>query len=70
VIRFTIHKDGSISDLIVLQPSTVDAFTKAAFNAINASNPTVPLPQDYPDESMVMTVIFYYNEMPPGGGSQ
>jgi TonB family protein len=69
VLRFTIHKDGSISELIVLQPSTVDAFTKAAFNAINASNPTVPLPQEYPDESMVMTVIFYYNEMPPGGGS-
>jgi TonB family protein len=70
VLRFTIHKDGSISDLIVLQPSSVDAFTKAAFNAINASNPTVPLPQEYPDESMVMTVIFYYNEMPPGGGNQ
>jgi TonB family protein len=70
VLRFTIHKDGSISDLIVLQPSSVDAFTKAAFNAIKASNPTVPLPQEYPDESMVMTVIFYYNEMPPGGGNQ
>jgi TonB family protein len=68
VLRFTIHKDGSVSDLIVLQPSTVDAFTKAAFNAIKGSNPTVPLPQEYPDESMVMTVIFYYNEMPPGGG--
>src|SRR4051812_2128229 len=68
VMRFTIHKDGSITDLVVLQPSTVDAFTKAAFNAIKGSNPTVPLPQDYPDESMVMTVIFYYNEMPPGGG--
>ncbi len=68
VLRFTIHKDGSITDLIVLQPSSVDAFTKAAFNAIKASNPTVQLPQEYPDESMVMTVIFYYNEMPPGGG--
>ncbi|HEY2434154.1 MAG TPA: TonB family protein [Vicinamibacterales bacterium] len=68
VLRFTIHKDGSVSELIVLQPSSVDAFTKAAFNAIKASNPTVPLPQEYPDESMVMTVIFYYNEVPPNGG--
>jgi hypothetical protein len=34
VLRFTIHKDGSITDLIVLQPSSVDAFTKAAFNEI------------------------------------
>jgi TonB family protein len=68
VLRFTIHRDGSITDLIVLQPSSVDAFTTAAFNAIKGSNPTVPLPQEYPDENMVMTVIFYYNEMPPGGG--
>jgi TonB family protein len=68
VLRFTIHRDGTITDLIVLQPSSIDAFTKAAFNAIRTSNPTVPLPQEYPDESMVMTVIFYYNETPPGGG--
>ncbi len=68
VIRFTIHKDGAITDLIVLQPSEIDAFTKAAFNAIKTSNPTVPLPADYPDDRMVMTVIFYYNETPPGGG--
>jgi TonB family protein len=68
VLRFTIHKDGTVTDLIVLQPSSVDAFTKAAFNAIKGSNPTVPLPTEYPDESMVMTVIFYYNEMPPDGG--
>ena len=68
VLRFTIHRDGTITDLMILQPSTVDAFTKAAFNAIKASNPTVPLPQEYPDEKMVMTVIFYYNENPPGGG--
>ena len=67
VLRFTIHRDGTITDLMILQPSTVDAFTKAAFNAIKASNPTVPLPQEYPDEKMVMTVIFYYNENPPGG---
>jgi TonB family protein len=68
VVRFTIHKDGTITDLMVLQPSAIDAFTKAAFNAIKTSNPTVPLPEAYPDDRMVMTVIFYYNETPPGGG--
>jgi TonB family protein len=68
VLRFTIHRDGRISDLVVLRPSSIDAFTKAAFNAIKSSNPTVPLPSEYPEESMVMTVIFYYNETPPGGG--
>ena len=68
VLRFTIHRDGTITDLMILQPSTVDAFTKAAFNAIKASNPTVPLPAEYPDDRMVMTVVFYYNETPEGGG--
>ena len=70
VLRFTIHKDGTITDLIILQPSTVESFTKAAFNAIKASNPTVPLPAEYPDDRMVMTVVFYYNETPASGGGQ
>ena len=65
VLRFTIHRDGAITDLTVLQPSEVEVFTKAAFSALQASNPTIPLPQEYPDESMVMTVVFYYNEQPP-----
>jgi len=68
VLRFTIHKDGTITDLMILQPSSVDSFTKAAFGAIKASNPTVPLPAEYPDDRMVMTVVFYYNETPEGGG--
>jgi len=68
-LRFTIRKDGTILDMQILQPSSVEAFTTSAFNAIKASNPTVPLPPEYPDDQMVMTVIFYYNEYPPDGGS-
>jgi len=68
ILRFTIHRDGAITDLVILQPSAVDAFNKGAFNAIKSSDPTVPLPSEYPDDWMVMTVIFYYNENPPGGG--
>jgi TonB family protein len=69
VMRFTIRKDGTILDLQILQPSSIEAFTSAAANAIKASNPTIPLPPEYPDDQMVMTVIFYYNESPPGGGT-
>jgi len=68
VLRFTIHKDGTITDLIILQPSTVDSFTTSSFNAIKSSNPTVPLPSEYPDDKMVMTCTFYINENPSGGG--
>lgn len=68
VITFWIHKDGRITDVQILQPSAIDAFTKAAYNAIIASNPTLALPKEYPDEKGQMTVIFYYNETPPDGG--
>jgi TonB family protein len=68
VLAFNVHKDGTITDLQILQPSTIDAFTKAAFNAIKSSNPTVPFPQEYPKEAGQFIVTFYYNEQPPGGG--
>ena len=68
VVRFTIHRDGAITDITILQPFTVDAFNKGAFNALKSSDPTAPLPPDYPDEQMVMTVIFYYNEKSSGVG--
>ena len=68
VLSFKVHRDGSITDLQVLQPSSIDAFTKSAFNAIKLSNPTVPLPLEFPDENAPFIVTFYFNETPPGGG--
>jgi TonB family protein len=69
VLSFNVHRDGSITDLQVLQPSAIDAFTKSAFNAVKQSNPTVPFPAEYPDEQGRFIVTFYFNETPPGGGS-
>ena len=68
VLSFNVHRDGSITDLEVLQPSTIDAFTKSAFNAVKLSNPTMPFPPEYPDEHGRFIVTFYFNETPPGGG--
>jgi len=70
VLSFNVHRDGTISDLQVMQPSAIDAFTKSAFNAIKLSNPTVPFPPEYPDEQGRFIVTFYFNETPPGGGGQ
>jgi TonB family protein len=64
VVTFYVHKDGRISELTVLKPSAVDAFTHSGRNAIAASNPTVPLPPEYPDEKAFFTVTFYFNENP------
>jgi TonB family protein len=64
VLQFNIHRDGHITDVIVAQPSDIDAFNRAAFNAILGSNPVDPLPPEYPDDKAFFTVTFYYNESP------
>src|SRR5690242_7025800 len=68
VLQFNVHKSGAITDLRVVQPSAIDAFTNSAFHALQLSNPTMPLPPEYPDEQALFTVTFYFNETPPGGG--
>jgi TonB family protein len=64
VLTFNIHKDGSITDVMVAQPSDIDGFNKAAVGAITGSNPTEPLPPEYPSDKAFFTVTFYYNEDP------
>jgi TonB family protein len=64
VVTFNVHKDGRITDLQVMKPSSVDAFTNSAHGAIASSNPTVPLPPEYPDNKAFFTVTFYFNENP------
>lgn len=65
VLQFNVHRDGRITDLRVVKPSNIDAFTLAAHNAILGSNPTEPLPPEYPDDRVLFTVTFFYNETPP-----
>jgi TonB family protein len=65
VITFNVHKNGAITDLTVVGPCPVDAFNNAAFGALVSSNPTQPLPPEYPDEKAFFTVTFYYNEGQP-----
>jgi TonB family protein len=66
VLQFNVHKDGRISDIAVVKPSQIDGFNNAAYNAILTSNPTEPLPPEYPSDKAFFTVTFYYNEQPPG----
>ena len=65
VITFNVHKNGALTDLTVIGPSSVDSFNNAAFNALATSNPTEPLPIEYPSDKAFFTVTFYYNEPPP-----
>ena len=65
VITFYVHKNGALTDITVIAPSNVDSFNNAAANALATSNPTYPLPPEYPADKAFFTVTFYYNEMPP-----
>jgi TonB family protein len=64
VITFNVHKNGAITDLTVVGPSAVDAFNNAAFGALASTNPTNPLPPEYPSDKAFFTVTFFYNETP------
>jgi TonB family protein len=66
VITFFVHRNGQLSDVTVIGPSSVDSFNLAARNALLASNPTEPLPPEYPDDKAFFTVTFFYNESPDG----
>lgn len=66
VLQFNVHKDGRITDVAIVGPSSVDGFNNASANAILASNPTEPLPPEYPADKAFFTVTFYYNEDPAG----
>jgi TonB family protein len=64
-VSFSVHKDGAITEVVVTGPCAVEAFNEASYKAIATSNPTAPLPSEYPQEKATVTVVFYYNETPP-----
>ena len=64
-VSFNVHKDGSISDIAVVNSTGIEAFNNSSFNAIAESSPVPPLPAEYPDEKALITITFYYNETPP-----
>jgi TonB family protein len=64
-IRFTVERDGRISELVVTQSSGVPALDRAAANSLLGSR-LWPLPSDYAPSSLTITGTFTYNEKPEG----
>jgi TonB family protein len=60
-IRFTIHRDGRISDIAILKSSGVPPYDAAARRAIELSSPLKALPADFPNATERVTCMFYYN---------
>ena len=62
VVQFYVLRDGTIIGVRVLKAAAIDALTISAVNAIKLSNPAPTLPAEYPDDRILFTVHFYYNE--------
>lgn len=62
VLQFYVLRNGTITELRIAQPASIEAFTVSAQNALKLSNPTLPLPTEYPADRVFFTVTFYYNE--------
>ncbi len=67
-IRFTIHRDGQITDVTIINSSTIPPYDFAAKHAIELSSPLNPLPKDFPDDTERVTCMFFYNQEPPTRG--
>ena len=65
VLAFDVYKDGRLTNVELVTPSGVESFNEAVKKAVVVSNPTEPLPADYPDEKAHFTITFFYNERPP-----
>ena len=65
VVSCRVRKDGTIVDISLAEPSSVNVFNLSARNALATSNPTIPLPSEFPDESLPLTMTFFFNETPP-----
>jgi TonB family protein len=62
VIQFYVLKNGTITDLRVVGASPIEVFNLSALNSLKLSNPTMPLPPEYPDDRAFFTVTFHYND--------
>jgi len=62
VVTFAVLRNGTILNLQVARPATIEALTTSAVGALRLSNPTAALPSEYQDDRVLFTVTFHYNE--------
>ena len=64
-IRFTIQRDGRITEIITVKSSGHPPYDFVARKAIELSSPLNPLPADFPNPNERVTAMFYYNTKIP-----
>jgi hypothetical protein len=62
LVTFHLHRDGTVSDIDLLNLTSVEEFATVALASVDAAR--VPLPPEYPEERARFVVTFIYNEAP------
>jgi protein TonB len=60
LIRFTIKRDGSITDPTVFQPSGIATLDNASLRAVLATRSLPPLPDAFPNPTLTLRLSFEY----------
>jgi periplasmic protein TonB len=60
LIRFTIQRDGRITDATIFQPSGTTTLDTAALRAVLATRSLPPLPEAFPNPTLTMRLSFIY----------
>ena len=60
-VRFTVHKDGQISDTQIVS-TTYPAANPAVLNAVKSGAPYQPLPNSYPKDSVKVQILLEYHK--------
>jgi len=58
LVHFTIHRDGAVSDIRIVESSGYSSYDLAALRAVQQAAPFPPLPQSYNQGSLGVTVEF------------
>jgi len=61
-LQFRIQQDGSMTDFKLITYTGHESLKNTSVNAIEGSVPFLPLPSDFPDDFLEITVGFFYNE--------
>lgn len=62
VVTFVVHRDGSVTDPRIAQPSGVPSLDLSAMQAVERVNAFGPLPAGYPGSSVSVAYTFTYDQ--------
>ncbi len=58
IVSFVIRKDGSVSKVTLVERSTFDVLNQSVMDAVQASIPLPPLPQNFQDDELTIKIKF------------